>query len=85
VPTLLAAFLVRPGEHRLSTRLLVGVRILILGSGLCSFAAAGALAGGWEGSHRLHIWRGCFVASIVFAMLLALAWALTSWRRYRNS
>jgi hypothetical protein len=45
VPTVLIIFASRPGEHPLISRLLVGVRIVVLFCGICAVAAASALAG----------------------------------------
>jgi hypothetical protein len=84
IPTLLAAYLAQPGEHRLSTRLLLGVRGLVAGSGICSFVAVGALAGGWQGVHLTNIWKGCWIGAAIFTALLASSWGLTTLRRERN-
>jgi hypothetical protein len=68
-PTLLAAFLAGPGEHPMTTRLLLGVRVLVVLSGLTSLIAAGALAGQY-GAKLECIWTGATIASCVFAALL---------------
>lgn len=44
IPALLAAYLAKPGEHRLVTRLLSGVRLLVVGIGTLAFLAAVTLA-----------------------------------------
>jgi hypothetical protein len=44
LPTLLAAFLVRPGEHTFAKRMLSGVRLLTAVTALAPLLAAGALA-----------------------------------------
>ena len=43
IPGLLAAYLSRPGEHVLASSLLLGVRIVLLVSGVCAVAAAALL------------------------------------------
>jgi lysophospholipase L1-like esterase len=44
VPGAMAAYVSRPDDHPLTSRLLVGARFLALASALCSFAAAGLAA-----------------------------------------
>ena len=44
LPTLIAAFLIRPGEHTFASRMLVGVRFLTAVAALAPLWAAGALA-----------------------------------------
>jgi hypothetical protein len=68
-PTLLAAFLVRPGEHPMATRLLLGVRALVVLSGLCSLVAAAALAGQYE-AKLPGIWRSATVCACAVAGVL---------------
>jgi hypothetical protein len=57
LPTILAAYLLRSGEHRLASRLLTGPRLLLLGSAACCFVAAGSLAGGFEAADRNCYWE----------------------------
>lgn len=54
LPTLVAAFIARPGEHALATQALIGVRLCVLGVGLCSAAVALSLATGISGHHELR-------------------------------
>jgi hypothetical protein len=56
VPALLAAYLVRPGEHALVTTLLRGVRMMVLVSGSCAVAAAAILVAGVEGAWLCVTW-----------------------------
>lgn len=56
VPGLVTAYLLRPGEHLMASRLLAGTRLLLLGSAACAFAAAGALAGAYPKGDRDCIW-----------------------------
>ncbi len=44
LPTLIAAFLIRPGEHTFASRMLAGVRVLTVVAALSPLLAAGALA-----------------------------------------
>jgi hypothetical protein len=53
LPTILVAYLIRPGEHALATWLLLGVRAILLVVGLCSFLAAATLAADF-GRDALH-------------------------------
>jgi hypothetical protein len=55
VPGLLAAYLVRPGEHALAAFLLFGIRVMVLIAGLCS-VIAGALLVAKVGVHDLRAW-----------------------------
>jgi hypothetical protein len=74
-PTLLAAFLAGPGEHPMATRLLLGVRVLVVGSGLTALTAAGALAAEYHPSKLECIWTWTTAASCLFALLLILGLA----------
>lgn len=52
VPTFLAAYLARPGEHEMVSYFLSGVRVLLFASAVCLFVAAGAIAAGYPSEHR---------------------------------
>jgi hypothetical protein len=78
VPTIFAAFIIRPGEHRLASRVLVGARALLLLSVASAITAAGALAAGWHDSHLRHIW---LVAMIVGAVAAVGLLATNVWPR----
>jgi len=71
LPGAFAAFLSRPDDHPLTSRLLVGTRALIVLSGLCSFAAATLVALGASGD-ALRDWLPllAMVAFNVFLLLL---------------
>jgi hypothetical protein len=71
VPALIAAYLARPGEHALASRLLFGVRIAVLSSGVLSFAASGLLLVGPGGVAREATWW-CLtgISWLVTALLL---------------
>jgi len=65
LPTLLVAYLARPGEHVLATWLLFYTRLVLGLVGVCSFLAAAMLAAGYRGSTLHDAW-------------LILAWAATA-------
>jgi hypothetical protein len=67
IPALLAAYLTRPDEHHLATRLLFGVRFLVATTGVLAFAAAASLVADFDADRTL-------VA--VWTPLAGLAWAV---------
>lgn len=69
-PTLLAAYIARPGEHRLASRLIVGVRCLVVGTAFCAVIAVGVLAAGYSYSTSLTIWRVDLVLAVGIACAL---------------
>jgi len=73
LPTILAAYLLRSGEHQLASRLLLGPRLLLLGSAACCFVAAGALAGGFPPKDRDFYWA----TAADVALGLAIAQSVT--------
>jgi hypothetical protein len=74
-PTLLAAALVRPGEHHLVTRVFWWVRVLTAGCMLSMLVAVGVLAGAGAEA-RDWIWLGAAtVCSVCAALLLVAFWA----------
>jgi hypothetical protein len=71
VPTVIAAFIVRPQEHGLATRLLKGVRLLLLVTVGCSIAAAGMLALNLEDDQLQRLWDiDLYVAAFATLMLI---------------
>lgn len=68
IPALLAAYLSAPGEHRLASRLLVGIRWLTGLAGLLVFAAAASLVGGQEHESTVRI---------VWIVTAGLSWLVT--------
>jgi hypothetical protein len=64
IPGLVAAYIARPGEHRIATGLLFGLRLLILIAGLTAVLVAAALVAGYTGAHLRTIWT----------TLMAIAW-----------
>lgn len=82
VPALVSSFIVRPGEHSLATRLLVGVRLAVGLSGLSAYVAAALLVGEVSNAALLCWWRVlavlaaiCFVSTLVaFVGLPPIGW-----------
>jgi hypothetical protein len=56
VPGLLAVYLARPGEHALASRMLVGVRFMVLISGACAISAGALLLGHADPEEREFLW-----------------------------
>lgn len=78
-PALLAALVVRPGEHPVATKLLSGVRTLVAVNGLLAIAAAAAVAGAKPSALSLdHTWRAYAIAAAAIAALVTLSW-IFSW------
>lgn len=76
LPALLAVFVVRQAEHPIATRLLAGVRALVLLAGLASVEAAAALSGihpgTWQSVSEAWIW--CASVASLAAIGVAIAW-----------
>jgi hypothetical protein len=73
LPAAAAAYLTRPGEHRLVTRLVSGVRLLLLGVAAMSIAAAATLAVDFGHAARLTIWWIAAGLSLLITTLLGIA------------
>jgi hypothetical protein len=74
-PALLAAFVAQPGEHPMATRMLMGMRVAVVLTGLCSFVAAAALAGDYV--EKLDsIWTYTTVTACTLAGMLAIGLAI---------
>ena len=73
-PTLLAAYLARPGEHRLASKILIGVRCLVVGTAFCAVVAVGVLAASYSRCTSLTIWWADLglATSIAIALLASL-------------
>jgi hypothetical protein len=75
VPAVLVAFVVRLGEHALATRLLSGVRMLVLLSGTCSVLGAASLAGIRPNDWGLdHAFKVVATIATVVAATISFAW-----------
>jgi hypothetical protein len=76
LPTLLVVLVVRQPEHPVATRLLAGVRTLVMLSGLASVTAAAALAGirpaPWQTVSEDWIW--CAAAATIACAGVFIAW-----------
>jgi hypothetical protein len=71
VPAVVAAYVARPGEHALASRLLFGVRFAVLVSGALSFAASALLLAGPRGVTQDAIWWSLTGLSWLLAAALA--------------
>jgi hypothetical protein len=73
-PTLLAAYIARPGEHRLASKILIGVRCLVVGTAFCAVVAVGVLAASYSRCTSLTIWWADLglATSIAIALLASL-------------
>jgi hypothetical protein len=74
VPGTVIAFISRPGEHEVASRVLVGVRALVLVQSLLLYAAAITVATGVSGWALQGIWAGLALVSAVCSFLLWLTW-----------
>lgn len=78
-PALLAALVVRPGEHPVATKLFSGVRLLVALNGMLAIAAAAAVAGvrpeGWSIEHS---WFILAIVASASAAAVSLGW-IFSW------
>jgi hypothetical protein len=89
VPSVLIIFASGPRESVLTSRLLGGVRLLILAAGACSIAAAAALAGIWPAGagaccghwwqHVERNWRVDATVATGVGLMLIISWIL-AWR-----
>ena len=73
VPGLLAAYLVRPGEHDLVTAALGGVRVLVLATAASALTAAALLAGGVEGAGLRYSWAALIALASLALFGIAIA------------
>jgi hypothetical protein len=78
-PALLAALVVRPGEHPVATKLFSGIRLLVALNGVLVVGAAAAVAGvtpeGWSVE---HFWFIAAIAATASAAIVTLGW-IFSW------
>jgi hypothetical protein len=65
VPTILAAYIVRPGEHRLASRVSWGVRGFLLVAAACALVGVALLAGAYEGVVLHRAWKVDLAVSIL--------------------
>jgi hypothetical protein len=76
-PSLLAAYLVRPGEHAIASRLLRPTRYAIAATGGLSYAAASLLVLGWSGNDLRLAWCVIAACSVLIALAITVVVALT--------
>jgi len=72
-PGLLAVYLARPAEHGFATRLLGGVRFMLLLSAFCAIAAGAILIADIEAADRETWWRMVMLLSAAAALAVAIA------------
>lgn len=83
LPGIYAAYLARPGEHRIVKMLVSGIRFLIVVLGAASFASAAALAIRVSGDARAWIWGLSAIASALVTALIGVPLLISWWRDYR--
>jgi hypothetical protein len=76
VPTVLAAVLIRPGEHAMASGLLLGVRALLMGSAGCALVAASVIAAGYRPNTQQDVWDHAKWAAVGLAGALLLSYVL---------
>jgi hypothetical protein len=71
VPGVIAAFIIRPGEHRLATNVMLGIRALVAASALCAFIASAYIATGFKnGALHRHLKPPTWASGCILALLL---------------
>jgi hypothetical protein len=73
VPAVISAFIIRPGEHAIASRLLGGVRLLVALAAGSSVAAAAVLAAGVQGEALDRVWTACASTAGVCAVMLVIS------------
>ena len=76
VPGVLAGYLLRPGEHRLVSKLFGGLRAMVALSALCALTAAGSVVIGLDGELLRLVWAVMCALSWTSTLLIALAFVL---------
>lgn len=79
LPTLFVLWLVRPGEHAMLARSLMGFRVIQGALGVVSLAVAGSMASTTTHSFRVALWSGAACAALVAALIGAMA--LRAWSK----
>jgi len=72
-PTLLAAYIARPGEHELVSLVQSGIRLMVGIAGLLIFLGAGALAFGYECDELRDVWGALRIAAVGPATVLLIS------------
>lgn len=81
VPGLYAAFLFRPGEHRLLRRLVRGLRVTVAGLATVSFAAAATLSLRLPHQDKLRAWEALLILAALGFAVTATAYMAARIRR----
>jgi hypothetical protein len=76
-PSLVIAYLVRPDEHAIASRLLRPIRFGLLGVACLSYIGAATLILGWRGSVLATVWSIVSAASLIIAAAITLVVHLT--------
>ncbi|HEX3239553.1 MAG TPA: hypothetical protein VHR18_05400 [Solirubrobacterales bacterium] len=73
-PTFLAAYIARSGEHLLASKVLLGVRAMVIGAGFCAVVAVCVLTAGLSLYASKVIWMVhlCLSLAITLCLLLSL-------------
>jgi hypothetical protein len=84
LPGIYAAYLARPGEHRIVKMLVSGIRFLIALLATASFVSAAALAIHITGGARAWIWGISAIVCAAVAAVIGLALVTSLWRDRRE-
>jgi hypothetical protein len=74
LPPVVATYVARPREHALVTEMLVGLRLLVLGAGACSFALGVALVLGAQGALLCTVSTLLAAAAVAVWIMVFIAW-----------
>jgi hypothetical protein len=76
-PSLLAAYLIRPGEHAIASRLLRPIRYAIAVAGSLSYVGAASLVLGWRGTPERVVWTVIAAIAALIAIGITIVVDLT--------
>jgi hypothetical protein len=85
LPSILAVYVVQPGEHAMAARLVRSVRGFAVVSGLAMIVATGSLIVAHGKPASETAWIGATVAAGIASVVLIGAWIQARRRRYRSS
>lgn len=83
LPGVFGAYVFRPGEHKLVSRVATGVRWVVGLLVLASFGGAGLVAIRFESGGRIGLWEWLTAVSVVATVVIAVAWAWSRVVRWR--
>lgn len=75
IPSFLAIFIVRPGEHLLASRVLLGIRSVVVALGTLPLIGAAGLVLGFSESFEIWMWRIVGLLGVGFAWIVAKSYA----------